>query len=579
MKYLMIAIILFLTSFLTLAQTSTNDIVFQGNSGNVSSIYSIDRHGAGQMNLSGGLDPSWSPNGTKIVFSGGNRIWVMDADGTNHFQLTLCGAGGCSSPVYSPDGTKFAYVYDGHGFEPASIFVWDLVRGELKQLTFITSWLDLSEFERLTKIDWSPDGSKIVFSRYETNGGANIYVINADGTGEVALTHDVGKIYNLDPNWSPNGSKIAFSNQGDVLVRPTVICTINADGTNRNCITWDYKRDDNYPSWSPDGSRLAFSGRTLSTNVAQIYTVNANGTALMQVTQNAFDSIAPDWRPKVSISQRTLFDYDGDGRSDISVFRPSDGVWYLMQSGSSSVRAQGWGLATDKLAPADFDGDGKTDLAVFRESDSNWYIFNSATNTATTAGWGLAGDLPVPADYGGDGKADIAVYRPSEGNWYRRDSDGQIHVYAWGLAGDKPAPADFNGDGVADMTVFRPSEGKWYTINSGSGAISQGTWGVAGDVPVPGDYSGDGKADFAVFRPSDQTWYRIHSGNFSIHIITWGLAGDFPTAGDYDGDGKQDLAVFRPSNATWFINSSTSGIYSQPFGLTGDIPTPNAFVY
>ena len=285
-----------------------------------------------------------------------------------------------------------------------------------------------------------------------------------------------------------------------------------------------------------------------------------------------------EYNHNFAIKDGTAFDYDGDGKTDLSVFRPAQGTWFIAQS-AGGVRAQGWGLATDKLAPADFDGDGKTDLAVFRSADSNWYIFNSATNTATTAGWGLAGDLPVPADYGGDGKADIAVYRPTEGNWYRRDSDGQIHVYAWGIVGDKPAPADFNGDAITDMTVFRPSEGRWYTINSGSGAITQGAWGIPGDIPVAGDYSGDGKADFAVFRPSDQTWYRIHSQDNTIHIITWGLPGDLPTPGDYDGDGKQDLAVFRPSNATWFINSSTSGIYSQPFGLTGDLPTPNAFVY
>jgi hypothetical protein len=233
-------------------------------------------------------------------------------------------------------------------------------------------------------------------------------------------------------------------------------------------------------------------------------------------------------RQNNEISSTAPFDYDGDGKSDISVWRPSDGIWYIIQSGSASVRAQGWGLNGDKVAPADFDGDGKTDLAVFRPSESNWYINNSATDTVSVAGWGLPGDMPVPADYSGDGKADLAVYRPSEGKWYRRDSDGQIHVQAWGLPGDKPAPADFNGDGVADMTVFRPSEGKWYILNSGNAAITEFTWGLNGDLPIPGDYSGDGKSDFAVFRASNQTWYRIHSDDFAVHVTTWGLAGDFP---------------------------------------------------
>ena len=281
------------------------------------------------------------------------------------------------------------------------------------------------------------------------------------------------------------------------------------------------------------------------------------------------------WSPPI---KGTPMDYDGDGRTDISVFRPNENNWYLLLS-AGGFRVQGWGMNGDKLAPADFDGDGKTDLAVFRPSDSNWYIFNSSTNTVTVAGWGLPGDLPVPADYGGDGKADLAVYRPSEGKWYRRDSDGKLHIFEWGLPGDKPAPADFNGDSITDMTVFRPSEGKWYILNSGNASISEFTWGLNGDLPVPGDYSGDGKADFAVYRPSNQTWYRMHSDTFQINITTWGLPGDLPTPGDYDGDGKQDLAVFRPSNSTWFINSSTGGIYSQPFGLAGDVPVENAFVY
>ncbi len=109
--------------------------------------------------------------------------------------------------------------------------------------------------------------------------------------------------------------------------------------------------------------------------------------------------------------------------------------------------------------------------------------------------------------------------------------------------------------------------------------ITATDWGVSGDVPVAADYSGDGKADFVVFRPSDLTWYRRHTDDNSLHFITWGLAGDIPAPGDFDGDGKTDLTVYRPSNGTWFIFASQAGIYSQPFGLQNDLPTPNSFVY
>ncbi len=301
-------------------------------------------------------------------------------------------------------------------------------------------------------------------------------------------------------------------------------------------------------TFSPDGRKLAY-GRQDSTAV---------------MARNPFYALP--------------FDYDGDGRTDASVFRPSTNEWHIAQS-SGGIRLQGWGIANDKIAPADFDGDGKTDIAVFRPSEGNWYVVNSSNNTVTVAGWGNSTDQLVPGDYNGDGKADFVIYRPSEGRWYRRDTDGQVHVQDWGLVGDKPAPADFDGDGRLDLTVFRPGDGRWHTIRSSDFVITATDWGVSGDVPVAADYSGDGKADFVVFRPSDLTWYRRHTDDNSLHFITWGLAGDFPVPGDYDGDGKTDLAVFRPSNSTWFIFGSQAGIYSQGFGLQNDLPTPNAFLY
>ncbi|MBC7911861.1 MAG: VCBS repeat-containing protein, partial [Pyrinomonadaceae bacterium] len=139
-----------------------------------------------------------------------------------------------------------------------------------------------------------------------------------------------------------------------------------------------------------------------------------------------------------SIVRAKHADFDGDGKTDISVFRPADGNWYLLQSLSNSVRVNNFGLSSDKLAPADFDGDGKVDIAVFR--DGTWYLLRSQSSFAAIQ-FGQAGDQPFPGDYDGDGLADIAVWRPTDGTWYISQSrDGQT-TKQFGQNGDRPIAA------------------------------------------------------------------------------------------------------------------------------------------
>jgi hypothetical protein len=273
---------------------------------------------------------------------------------------------------------------------------------------------------------------------------------------------------------------------------------------------------------------------------------------------------------------RSAFDYDGDGKSDVSVFRPSTGLWYLLRSTAGYTGMQ-WGEGTDKITPADYDGDGKTDVAVFRASNSTWYIFNSATQTFSTENWGQAGDLAVPADYDGDGKADVSVYRPSDANWYRKLSGGGFSFVNFGTAEDKPVPSDWDGDGRADIGVFRPSSGIWYFLRTTAGFTGI-QWGVGADIQAPGDYDGDGKTDVAVFRPENGTWY-LGMSTLGFASVAWGQSGDIPSAGDFDGDGKTDVAVFRPSNGHWYILNSTAGIADYHFGESGDQPTEGAYKY
>jgi hypothetical protein len=262
------------------------------------------------------------------------------------------------------------------------------------------------------------------------------------------------------------------------------------------------------------------------------------------------------------------FDFGTDHKSDISIFRPSDGNWWFLDSNTLQQTSVGWGINGDIIVPADYDGDGTCDVAVFRPSNGTWFVIKSMGGTINQQ-FGVPGDIPVPGDYDGDGKADIAIYRPSNGTWWVLNQP----AVGWGINNDRPVPADYDGDGKCDKAIFRPGDGTWWVIKSTDGGTIYQQFGVPGDIPVPGDYDGDGKANIAVYRPSTGTWWI-----FNQPLVGWGSNGDIPVPTDYDGDGKCDVAVFRPSNGTWWIIKSSGGTIYQLFGVTGDIPVPSAYI-
>lgn len=134
---------------------------------------------------------------------------------------------------------------------------------------------------------------------------------------------------------------------------------------------------------------------------------------------------------------------------------------------------------------SDFDGDGGTDLAVFRPSVGTWFILNSGSNTFSGIQFGANGDLPVNGDFDGDARNDVAVFRPSTGTWFvLRSSDNQFQGVPFGQASDKPVAGDYDKDGKTDIAVWRPSNGVFFRLNSSNGAFQATAFGQSGDIPV-----------------------------------------------------------------------------------------------
>lgn len=274
--------------------------------------------------------------------------------------------------------------------------------------------------------------------------------------------------------------------------------------------------------------------------------------------------------------KNTVSDFDGDRRTDHSLFTAATGIWWLESSVNSVLTATQWGFSDDITVPGDYDGDGRSDIAVFRPSDGVWYV-NGTAGSFIFRQWGMQGDIPVPADYDADGKTDLAVFRPSDGTWYIWQSTLGYKFISWGFPTDKPIPGDFDGDGKADIAVFRPGNGVWYVFPSSSSIPIFVAFGASTDKPLLADFTGDGRSDIVVFRPSNGYWYVLDLTTQAVSYFQWGLAEDIPIPADYDGDGKADFSVFRPSDNFWYrVNSSDSSFTFRQFGQAGDVPLPSS---
>lgn len=271
-------------------------------------IYTMNENGSGRTQLTFGpttyreIEPEFNRAGSRIVFQSNrtnnrNEIYSMNPDGTGITQLTNI-AGGNQQPSYSPDGSKI--VFSSRRTRPSGSTDLYVMNADGSNQVGLGIATNTFAAENPT---FNQDGTRIAYFAGRLTGPTSntqdIYTINPDGTNETRLTTAAG--VDNQPAFSPDGSKIAFVSfrggdpDGEIYV-------MNADGTNQTRLT-DDTREDRNPIFTPDGTKITFNDRVDS----QLSRINVDGTGLVRLT-NSFGYLSP--------SYTTQPDADGDGTGD-----------------------------------------------------------------------------------------------------------------------------------------------------------------------------------------------------------------------------------------------------------------------
>jgi len=255
---------------------------------NGSHIYTINPDGTGRIELAGGRDPAWSPNGQKIAYVNlpSNHLATMNADGSGQTDL---GVGpdlsgdriyvDLRNPTWSPDGTQIAFVEDIEWGDANYFYKMQIVNSDGSGRRELHTGGGIGNFPRPT---WSPDGEWILFDDYcdpPDYPAIDICQIHPDATGLSLLFAAPDDLDSYTPDWSPDGASIAFGH-GDGLNYSGELARMDADGTGFQVLrtgaaNWG-------PAWSPDGSRIAFTVGGYPGGT--VYVMNADGSGTKRLT-------------------------------------------------------------------------------------------------------------------------------------------------------------------------------------------------------------------------------------------------------------------------------------------------------
>jgi len=527
---------------------------------------------------------SLSSTGTSLVYStylGGSNsdqgdAGTLNSDGryylagytsstdfplVNPYQATFSGGTGYPSNVFvsslSPTGTSLVYsTYLGGGYDYGySVSLDSRNRAWITGTTYATDFPTANPYQAsrgggnsdVFISSLSSDGSSLVYSTYLGGNGeeqGNLITIDTGGRAHIAgYTSSTDAFPLVNPYQATYGG--ASSYYGDAF-----LSTLSSTGTSLVYSTYlGGSRDDVGMSVTLDSANRAYlSGFTYS---ADFPTANPYQATWSEGTDGLGDPTKDIFISRLSAvsppSRRYVFDsgdYNGDGTTDIGIFREAAGLWAIR-----GITRLYFGSSGDQTVPGDYDGNGTSDIGIFRDTTGLWAI-----RGITRLYFGGSGDEPVPGNYDGDDRGEPGIFRDTTGLWAIR---GITRLY-FGAATDLPESGDYNGNGTTDIGIFRDVAGLWAIRG-----ITRLYFGSSADEPIPSDYSGSGTSEVGIFRDVSGLW--------AIRGITrlyLGSSTDEPIPSDYNGNSTSDVGIFRDVSGLWAIR----GITRLYFGTSGDIP-------
>ncbi|HVE59398.1 MAG TPA: FG-GAP-like repeat-containing protein [Pyrinomonadaceae bacterium] len=367
-----------------------------------------------RLNPNGSFDTTFDADGIALksiegndalnevkIQSDGKIVGAGNAGGSNKALVVRYNANGTLDTSFSGDGIALNDFAPNIG-EPTSDLVINPVNGAITTLS-----------------DNFTAGNSLLFIRYASNG-------------------------NLDPNFSGDGR----------LEIPAV---------ESGCV--------GTLQLQSDGKLIAAAGRGCGTVSDDVFLVRLNDTGTIDPTFG---------------SNGTVLSVNDAGGAFKTVLVGDKLIVGNNSNSSADFGLERYNLSNTPTAASDFDGDGISDIAVFRPSNGNWFVLRSSDNAVSIFQFGVNGDIPMDGDFDGDGRTDVAIYRPSDGQWWLNRSSAGIMVANFGTSTDKPSPGDYDRDGKTDVAVFRPATGEWLILRSSSNfsTFFGFTFGQNGDIPI-----------------------------------------------------------------------------------------------